>query len=78
MTLFERHTNLLKRRASEDFHEVIKPCLCLQSLAAFADHSVQIVATDDYMPMPISTLEEYDKIIDLGWYLPDTEREDIS
>lgn len=78
MTLFERHTNLLKRRASEDFHEVIDPCLSHQSLVTFADQNVQIVATDDYMPMPISTLEEYDKIIDLGWYVPDTEREDIS
>lgn len=29
------------------------------------------------MPMPIGTLEEYDKIIDLGWYVPDKEREEI-
>ncbi|KAB8349653.1 hypothetical protein FH972_023672 [Carpinus fangiana] len=37
----------------------------------------EIVATDDYMPMPISTIEEYDKIIDVGWYTPDKPREEI-
>ncbi|KAI9661980.1 MAG: hypothetical protein M1831_002895 [Alyxoria varia] len=37
-----------------------------------------IVATDDYMPMPIGTLGEYKKIIELGWYIPDKEEEDIT
>ena len=30
------------------------------------------------MPMPISSLEEYDKIIDVGWYTPERDREDIT
>lgn len=29
------------------------------------------------MPMPIANLEEYDKIIDVGWYIPDQAREEI-
>ena len=30
------------------------------------------------MPMPIGTLGEYKKIIELGWYIPDKEEEDIT
>ena len=40
LTLFDKYSQLLKKRFSEDFQE--------------------IVATDDYMPMPINTLDEYD------------------
>lgn len=36
----------------------------------------QIVSTDDYMPMPIKDIDEYDKIIDVGWYIPDEDREE--
>lgn len=38
----------------------------------------EIVTTDDYMPMPIASLEEYDKIIDVGWYTPEKTREEVS
>lgn len=30
------------------------------------------------MPMPISDIDEYDKIIDVGWYSPDKDREEIT
>ena len=55
--LFERYAELLKKRFSDDFQE--------------------IVTTDDYMPMPISKLDEYDKVISVTWYTPDKPRDEI-
>ena len=28
----------------------------------------QIVQTDDYMPMAINTLEEYEKVLSVSWF----------
>ncbi|KAJ6145188.1 hypothetical protein N7470_009083 [Penicillium chermesinum] len=56
LKLFEKYAELLKRRFSDDFQE--------------------IVSTDDYMPMPIQTLEEYDKVLNVSWYTPDKPREE--
>ncbi|MCJ1248322.1 hypothetical protein MMC30_005539 [Trapelia coarctata] len=50
LTLFEKYAELLKRRFSEDFQE--------------------IVSTDDYMPMPINNLDEYEKVVNVSWYTP--------
>ncbi|KAI9844092.1 MAG: hypothetical protein M1837_005806 [Sclerophora amabilis] len=58
LTLFEKYAELLKRRFSDDFQE--------------------IVSTDDYMPMPINNLDEYDKVINVSWYSPDKEREHLN
>ena len=57
LRLFEKYAELLKRRFSDDFQE--------------------IVSTDDYMPMPINKLDEYDKVVNVSWYTPDKPREDI-
>lgn len=57
LTLFEKYAELLKRRFSDDFQEV--------------------VSTDDYMPMPINKLDEYDKVVNVSWYTPDKAREDL-
>jgi hypothetical protein len=57
-TLFEKYADLLKRRFSEDF--------------------LEIVTTDDYMPMPINSIEEYDKVVNVSWYTPDKEREELT
>ncbi|KAK4692518.1 exocyst complex component 6, partial [Lecanoromycetidae sp. Uapishka_2] len=57
LTLFEKYAELLKRRFSDDFQE--------------------IVSTDDYMPMPINKLDEYDKVVNVSWYTPDKPREEI-
>ena len=54
LTLFEKYAELLKRRFSDDFQE--------------------IVSTDDYMPMPINKLDEYDKVVNVSWYTPDKDR----
>ncbi|TKA82428.1 hypothetical protein B0A49_00027 [Cryomyces minteri] len=43
LTLFEKYAQLLKKRFSDDFQE--------------------IVSTDDYMPMLINNLDEYDKVV---------------
>ncbi|KAJ5231318.1 uncharacterized protein N7469_005906 [Penicillium citrinum] len=56
LRLFEKYAELLKRRFSDDFQE--------------------IVSTDDYMPMPIQTLEEYDKVLNVSWYAPEASREE--
>ncbi|KAH8600821.1 exocyst complex subunit Sec15-like-domain-containing protein [Bisporella sp. PMI_857] len=58
LTLFEKYAELLKRRFSDDFQE--------------------IVSTDDYMPMPISNLDEYDKVVNVSWFTPDKKREDLT
>jgi exocyst complex component 6 len=43
LSLFEKYAQLLKRRFSDDF--------------------LEIVSTDDYMPMPIQSPEEFEKVI---------------
>lgn len=57
LKLFEKYAELLKRRFSDDFQE--------------------IVSTDDYMPMPINKLDEYDKVVNVSWYTPDKPRSEI-
>ncbi|KAK8213195.1 Rab GTPase-binding exocyst subunit S15 [Zalaria obscura] len=44
----------------------------------FSEDFQEIVSTDDYMPMPIGNLDEYDKVINVSWYTPDKERELLS
>lgn len=51
LTLFEKYTDLLNQRFSEDF--------------------LEIVSTDDYMPMPIQNAEEFEKVVNVSWYTPD-------
>ncbi|KAK5004135.1 Rab GTPase-binding exocyst subunit S15 [Cryomyces antarcticus] len=58
LTLFEKYAQLLKKRFSDDFQE--------------------IVSTDDYMPMPINNLDEYDKVVNVSWYTPDKDRESLT
>ncbi|MCJ1386783.1 hypothetical protein MMC17_009910 [Xylographa soralifera] len=57
LTLFEKYAELLKRRFSDDFQE--------------------IVSTDDYMPMPINNLDEYDKVVNVSWYTPDKSTDEL-
>ena len=57
LTLFKKYAELLKRRFSDDFQE--------------------IVSTDDYMPMQINTMDEYDKVVNVSWYMPDTPRDEL-
>ncbi|KAI9824819.1 MAG: hypothetical protein M1826_007241 [Phylliscum demangeonii] len=57
LTLFEKYAELLKRKFSSDFQE--------------------IVSSDDYMPMPITNLDQYDKVVNVSWYEPDKAREDL-
>ncbi|OKL56749.1 hypothetical protein UA08_07879 [Talaromyces atroroseus] len=42
----------------------------------FSDDFQEIVSTDDYMPMPIQNLEEFDKVINVSWYTPEKPREE--
>ena len=48
LKLFDKYAELLKRRFSDDFQE--------------------IVSTDDYMPMAINSVEEYEKVINVSWF----------
>ncbi|KAG9246369.1 exocyst complex subunit Sec15-like-domain-containing protein [Calycina marina] len=57
LKLFDKYAELLKRRFSDDFQE--------------------IVSTDDYMPMPIGNLDEYDKVVNVSWFTPDKPREEL-
>jgi hypothetical protein len=38
----------------------------------------KIVSTDDYMPMPISNLDEYDKVVNVSWFTPDKSRDELT
>lgn len=44
----------------------------------FSDDFLEIVQTDDYMPMPINSHEEYDKVVSVSWYSPDKTREELT
>lgn len=44
----------------------------------FSDDFMEIVQTDDYMPMPINSHEEYDKVVSVSWYTPDKSREELT
>ncbi|KAH4036763.1 exocyst complex component SEC15 [Parastagonospora nodorum] len=44
----------------------------------FSDDFLEIVTTDDYMPMPINSVEEYDKVVTVSWYSPDKTREELT
>lgn len=39
----------------------------------FSEDFQEIVATDDYMPMPIHSLDEYNKVVNVSWYKPETD-----
>lgn len=58
LTLFSKYSELLKKRFSEDFME--------------------IVSTDDYMPMTLNSIEEYDKVVTVSWYTPEKDREELT
>ncbi|KAF4629909.1 hypothetical protein G7Y89_g8228 [Cudoniella acicularis] len=57
LKLFEKYAELLKKRFSDDFQE--------------------IVSTDDYMPMPIGNMDEYDKVVNVSWFAPEKPREEL-
>ncbi|KAJ4302766.1 Rab GTPase-binding exocyst subunit S15 [Kalmusia sp. IMI 367209] len=44
----------------------------------FSDDFTEIVTTDDYMPMTLNSIEEYDKVVTVSWYTPEKEREDLT
>lgn len=44
----------------------------------FSDDFLEIVQTDDYMPMPINSHEEYDKVVSVSWYTPEKTREQLT
>lgn len=74
LTLFDKYAELLKRRFSDDFQEV--KCPDYNEIWPRLTH-YQIVSTDDYMPMPISNLDEYDKVVNVSWFTPDKSRDEL-
>lgn len=51
------------------------PLFPFSSSILFADMTTKIVSTDDYMPMPIQTPEEFDKVLNVSWYTPNEPQE---
>ena len=43
----------------------------------FSEDFSEIVSTDDYMPMPISNVEDYEKVVNVSWYSPEKRPEQI-
>jgi exocyst complex component 6 len=73
LSLFEKYAELLKRRFSDDFQEVH---IFHPTLFVLADHN-QIVSTDDYMPMPINNMEEFEKVVNVSWYTLEKSPEEL-
>jgi hypothetical protein len=46
--------------------------------ARFSEDFLEIVQTDDYMPMPINSAEEYEKVVTVSWYSPDKLQEELT
>ncbi|RMD41464.1 hypothetical protein DV735_g3672, partial [Chaetothyriales sp. CBS 134920] len=44
----------------------------------FGEDFVEIVSTDDYMPMPIQNAEEYEKVVNVSWYTPERPIDQIT
>ncbi|EON65887.1 hypothetical protein W97_05129 [Coniosporium apollinis CBS 100218] len=44
----------------------------------FSEDFQEIVSTDDYMPMPINSLDEYNKVVNVSWYTPDKDPEELT
>ncbi|KAL9107566.1 MAG: hypothetical protein Q9227_007566 [Pyrenula ochraceoflavens] len=43
----------------------------------FSDDFLEIVSTDDYLPMPIQNEEEFEKVVNVSWYTPEQPAEQI-
>jgi len=75
LSLFKKYTALLHRRCSDEFqlvsgrHTTEVTCIT---------HQIQIVNADDYMPMTVNDLEQYDDIIDAGFYVSGINRDEIT
>ncbi|KFY72927.1 hypothetical protein V499_06969 [Pseudogymnoascus sp. VKM F-103] len=52
--------------------------LKIKGVIALFIQTLDIVSTDDYMPMPISNLDEYDKVVNVSWFTPDKPRGELS
>ncbi|KAM4055639.1 exocyst complex subunit sec15-like domain-containing protein [Hirsutella rhossiliensis] len=44
----------------------------------FGEDFQEIVSTDDYMPMAINSLEEYEKVINVSWFIHDQPIEELA
>ncbi|EQK99265.1 Exocyst complex subunit Sec15-like protein [Ophiocordyceps sinensis CO18] len=44
----------------------------------FGEDFQEIVSTDDYMPMAINSLEEYEKVINVSWFIQDQPIEELA
>ncbi|KFY81383.1 hypothetical protein V500_11474 [Pseudogymnoascus sp. VKM F-4518 (FW-2643)] len=52
--------------------------LKIKGVIALFIQTLDIVSTDDYMPMPISNLDEYDKVVNVSWFTPDIPRDELA
>ncbi|KAI9769302.1 MAG: hypothetical protein M1835_006726 [Candelina submexicana] len=44
----------------------------------FSDDFQEVGNINDYMPMPINNLDEYDKVVNVSWYEPSKDRDELS
>lgn len=76
LNLFEKYAELLKKKCSDEFQAVCRTAPVCSILACLL-MIFKIVLADDYMPMPINDLEEYDKLVHVSWYDPGKGREEL-
>jgi hypothetical protein len=74
LVLFHKYAELLQRKFGEDFQEVSEP---VQATLALTD-LLKIVSTDDYMPVPIKTREEYDDVVSAAWFVDERSLNELT
>jgi hypothetical protein len=76
LKLFDKYAELLKKRFSEDFQEVSFSLSTTTILSLLT--CLQIVSTDDYMPMAINNPEEYEKVVNVSWFSQEKPTDQIT
>ena len=78
------HTNLARKKSGFSVSAMKNLLLTLFEKYSkllkerFSEDFLEIVSTDDYMPMPINSVEEYDKVVSVSWYNPEKERDELT
>lgn len=74
LVLFHKYAELLQRKFGEDFSEVGRP---VRGWLVITD-LLKIVSTDDYMPVPIRSREEYDDVVSAAWFVDERSLNDLT
>jgi len=75
LKLFDKYSELLKTHFKRDFLAVrIPQSSKTEGAPPGLTKNAKIMQNDDYMPMTVNNLAEYDEIMDIVWYKEDRDR----